>query len=66
MSVNIDKLIKTASGKLGMSEEQLRKAIQNGDMSAIRAHLGESDRARIDKAMKDRAVTDELRKKLSQ
>ena len=64
MSIDLDKLIKAASGKLGMSEEQLRSAMRNGDMSAIRQHLGASDKERIDKAMKDRALTEELRKKL--
>ncbi len=66
MSIDIEKLIKAASGKLGMSEEQLRSAVQKGDISAIRKRLDESDKARIDKVMKDRTVTENLKKKLSQ
>ena len=65
MSIDLEKLIKTASGKLGMSEEQLRKAVNEGDVSAIRQHLGASDKERIDKALKDRKVTDELRKNIT-
>ncbi len=64
MSINIDSLIKAASAKLGMSEEQLRRAVQNGDTETVKQHLGAAEREKLDKAMNDRRVTEELKNKL--
>lgn len=62
MKLDIDSLIKTASAKLGMPEDELRQAVRTGDTSGIKKYMSSSDRAQLDKAMNDKALADKIKK----
>ena len=60
--LNYEELIKAASRKLGVSPENLRQALNSGDMNAITSHLSPSDKAKLDSIMKNTALTEKLRR----
>lgn len=55
-----DKLIKTASEKLGSSPEDLKKTIEKKDISALSAILTKDDKEKLRRVLADK----ELMKKL--
>ncbi|MBO6229837.1 MAG: hypothetical protein J6O50_04655 [Ruminiclostridium sp.] len=63
MGIDVNTLISAASRKLGIPEDKLRKAVNDGNVSELRSYLSDADRAKVDKAMGDRKLTDEIQKK---
>ena len=63
MAINVNGLIAAASKKLGIPEERLRKAVEEGSVSELRSYLSSQDNAKLDKALADKKLTDELQKK---
>ena len=57
---NIEKLINAASSKLGTSPDNLRRALENGDMKTLSAGLSKSDKAKLRSVLSNK----ELMKKL--
>ncbi|MBQ9483359.1 MAG: hypothetical protein IJU82_04140 [Ruminiclostridium sp.] len=63
MGIDINSLISAASRKLGVPEEKLRKAVNDGNVSELRSYLSEKDNEKLDKAMRDKKLADEIQKK---
>ena len=63
MGININDLIAAASRKLGVSEEKIRAAVNSGNVSELKAYLGDKERERFERTMNDRGLTEELGKK---
>ncbi len=63
MAINVNSLIAAASKKLGVPEEKLRKAVNEGNVSELRSYLNSSERETLDRAMKDKGLTDSLKNK---
>lgn len=63
MGININDLIAAASRKLGVPEEKIRAAVNNGNVSELKAYLGDKERERFERTMNDRGLTEELGKK---
>lgn len=63
MAINVNSLIAAASKKLGVPEEKLRKAVNEGNVSELRSYLNNSERETLDRAMKDKGFTDSLKNK---
>ncbi len=63
MGININGLIAAASKKLGIPEEKLRKAVNDGNVDELRSYLNSSGSAALDKAMKDERFAQEIQKK---
>ena len=63
MGLNINSLIAAASKKLGVPEEKLRKAVNEGNVAELRSYLSSSDNAKLDEAMNDSKLVGEIQKK---
>lgn len=63
MGININSLISAASKKLGIPEEQLRKAVNEGNVNELRSYLSSADNEKLDKVMKDKALAEDVMKK---
>lgn len=63
MGININDLIAAASRKLGVPEEKIRAAVNSGNVSELKAYLGDKERERFERTMNDRGFTEELGKK---
>ena len=63
MKINTEALIKTASARLGMPEDKLRAALRSGNTTEIKKYMSGSDAAELDSVLKNRAYTEELKKK---
>ncbi len=63
MGININDLIAAASRKLGVPEEKIRAAVNSGNVSELKAYLGDKERERFERTMNDRGLTEELGKK---
>lgn len=50
---NTEKLLETASKKLGMSVESLRAALEKGDMNAIFKNMNKSEAEKLKSALND-------------
>ena len=59
MGINIDSLIAAASRKLGVPEEKIRAAVNSGNVSELKAYLGDKERESYERAMKERGLTEE-------
>jgi hypothetical protein len=63
MKINTEELIRAASRQLGMPEDTLREAVRSGNIAEIKKHLGASDAQKLDSALKDRRLAEDIRKK---
>lgn len=63
MGLNINSLISAASKKLGVPEEQLRKAVNEGNVAELRSYLSSTDNEKLDRVMKDKALAEDVMKK---
>ncbi|MBP3855435.1 MAG: hypothetical protein IK990_07495 [Ruminiclostridium sp.] len=63
MAINVNSLISAASRKLGVPEEALRRAVNDGNVAELRSYLSEADKAKIDSTLRDRKLTEQLQKK---
>ncbi len=61
MNENYDKLLKAAGAKLGTSPEQLRKALEKGDLKALSASLSQSDKQKLREVLSNRELMDKLK-----
>lgn len=61
MNENYDKLLKAAGAKLGTSPEQLRKALEKGDLKALSASLSKSDKQKLREVLSNRELMDKLK-----
>lgn len=61
MNENYDKLLKAAGAKLGTSPEQLRKALEKGDLKALSASLSKSDKKKLREVLSNRELMDKLK-----
>ncbi len=66
MAINVNSLITAASRKLGIPEDKLRKAVNEGNVSELRSYLSNTDNAKIDSVMRDGELADKLRRKYMQ
>ena len=62
-NTNMDSFIELASKKLGVSEEELRTALKNGDVSAVTSKLSESDRKKVNTVLNDPKLSEQFRNK---
>ncbi|MGN0650788.1 MAG: hypothetical protein ACI4KM_10155 [Oscillospiraceae bacterium] len=58
---DFNKLIQAASAKLGTSPEQLRKALERGDMTSLTASLSKSDKEKLRMILSNKALMEKLR-----
>ena len=63
MGIDVNTLISAASRKLGIPEDKLRSAVNSGDTAELRSYLSKADNERLEKALKDRKLTDDIRNK---
>lgn len=56
----IDKMLKTAAGRLGMTPEQLKAAVSGGDVNSIMSRLDKNSAEKVKKAMSDKQMTDSI------
>jgi len=63
MGLDINSLISAASRKLGIPEEKLRKAVNDGNVAELRSYLSAGDNEKIDKALRDKKLADDIQKK---
>ena len=55
-----DKLIRSASEKLGSSPEDLRKSLEKKDLSALSAILTKSDKQKLRRVLADKELMKQL------
>ena len=60
-SNDYEKLIKSASEKLGSSPEDLRKSIEKKDISALSAMMSRSDKEKLRKILADKELMNRLK-----
>jgi len=58
---NMEKMLKTASAKLGMEPEELRQALTKGDINAITAKMNDSDAQKLKNAIANPKVAEMLK-----
>ena len=63
MGISINTLISAASKRLGIPEEKLRKAVNDGNVTELRSYLSDSDNAKLEKAMTDKKLAEEIKNK---
>ena len=63
MGLNVNSLIAAASRKLGIPEEKIRKAVNEGNVDELRSYLGGSDREAVDRAMNDESFARKIQEK---
>ncbi|MCR4779589.1 MAG: hypothetical protein K5876_00690 [Ruminiclostridium sp.] len=63
MKINTEALIKTASAKLGMPEDKLREALRSGNTAEIKKYMSGAEGRKLDSALNDRGLAEEIRKK---
>jgi ribosome-binding protein aMBF1 (putative translation factor) len=56
-----DKLIRSASEKLGSSPEDLRKSLEKKDLSALSAILTKSDKQKLRRVLADKELMKQLK-----
>ena len=56
-----NKLIQAASAKLGTSPEQLKKALERGDMTSLTASLSKVDKEKLRMILSNKALMEKLR-----
>lgn len=56
-----NKLLQAASAKLGTSPEQLRKALERGDMASLTASLSKADKDKLRMILSNKALMEKLR-----
>lgn len=56
-----NKLIQAASAKLGTSPEQLKKALERGDMTSLTASLSKADKEKLRMILSNKALMEKLR-----
>ena len=56
-----DNLIRSASEKLGSSPEDLRKSLENKDLSALSAILTKSDKQKLRRVLADKELMKQLK-----
>lgn len=63
MRINTENLIKAASLQLGMPEDKLREALKSGNTAEIKKYMSGADGKKLDEALGDRKLTEDLKKK---
>ena len=63
MGIDINSLISAASRKLGVPEEKLRRAVNDGSVAELRSYLSEKDNEKLDNALRNKKLADEIQKK---
>ncbi|MCL1789085.1 MAG: hypothetical protein FWG33_01875 [Oscillospiraceae bacterium] len=58
---NMDKMLKTASGKLGVTPDELKSILNKGDMNALFDKMGNDDAKKLKDAMANPKVADILK-----
>ena len=58
---NYEKLLNAASQKLGTSPEQLRKALDKGDVKALSAGLSKQDKEKLRAVLANRELMEKLK-----
>ncbi len=58
---DFDKLIKSASEKLGSSPESLKKSIEKKDIAALSSVLSKSDKERLRRILADKELMNKLK-----
>lgn len=58
---NYEKLLKAASEKLGSTPEQLRKALEKGDIKALSQSLSPSDKEKLRAVLKNKELMQKLK-----
>ncbi|MGN1340183.1 MAG: hypothetical protein ACI4WS_07810 [Oscillospiraceae bacterium] len=58
---DFDKLIKSASEKLGASPETLRRTIEKKDISALSSLMSKSDKEKLRKILADKELMNRLK-----
>ena len=58
---NIEKLINAASNKLGTSPDNLRRALENGDIKTLSAGLSKSDKAKLRSVLSNKELMQKLK-----
>jgi len=58
---NMDKMLKMASGKLGISSDELKDLLSKGDMNAIMAKMDSSEAGKLKDALNNPNMTDMLK-----
>lgn len=56
-----NKLIQAASAKLGASPEQLKKALERGDMTSLTSSLSKADKEKLRMILSNKALMEKLR-----
>ena len=56
----IDKMLQTAAARLGLTPEQLKTAMTNGDVEGIMSRLDDDSAQKVKKAMNNKFVTDSI------
>jgi len=56
----MEKLLKTASAKLGMSQENLVSALEKGDMNSILGNMKPEDKQKMKKILEDGTALDRI------
>lgn len=62
-NINMDSLIELASKKMGISADELRSALKNGDIKGITANLSESDRAKVNEVLNNPKLSEKFKNK---
>lgn len=57
----LDKLIKSASEKLGSSPDELRKTLEKKDLSSLSSILTKSDKEKLRRVLADRELMSKLK-----
>ena len=57
----LDKLIKSASEKLGSSPDDLRKTLEKKDLSSLSSILTKSDKEKLRRVLADRGLMSKLK-----
>ncbi len=57
----LDKLIKSASEKLGSSPDDLRKTLEKKDLGALSSILTKSDKEKLRRVLADKALMSKLK-----
>lgn len=58
---DLDKLIKSASEKLGSSPESLRRTIEKKDLSALSSVMSKSDKEKLRRVLADKELMKQLK-----
>ncbi|MCL2019279.1 MAG: hypothetical protein FWG70_05900 [Oscillospiraceae bacterium] len=58
----MEKLLKTASSKLGMSPEKLMNALEKGDMNSVLSNMNPSDKQKIKSVLENGTAVETLMK----